>query len=90
MLVCKREESLIYRSKDAQGRASVAAHASAGRSGLPVHRHSDNVEGFVPDELLRATEWFFSPPLENSKRLATAPKQLNPVSKSTYLGYFPS
>ena len=47
----------------------------------------DNVEGFDPDELLRATKWFFSLPLE--KRLATAPKQWNLSSKNTYRGYFP-
>ena len=47
----------------------------------------DNVEGFDPDELLRATKWFFSLPLE--KRLATAPKRWNPASKNAFRGYFP-
>ena len=77
--------SLIYRSKDAQARA-IASQLTRALDGVGF-LYIANVEGFVPDELLRATKWFFSLPLE--KRLATAPKQWNPASKNTYRGYFP-
>ena len=48
----------------------------------------DNVEGFDPDELYRATVRFFNLPEERKKDVSTV--TWNPKSKHVYRGYFPA
>ena len=48
----------------------------------------ENVKCFNPDELYRATEWFFNLPGEKKREVATA--TWNPQNKNAYRGYFPA
>lgn len=48
----------------------------------------DDVEGFDPQELRLATEWFFSLPEEEKLRIAR--KQWNPNNTNVYRGFFPA
>lgn len=47
----------------------------------------DNVEEYFPEDLHRATEWFFNLPLE--AKMETSRKQWKKDSKFLYRGYFP-
>ena len=47
----------------------------------------DNVEGYDPEKLFGAVEWFFSLSAETKKLLTR--KQWNPESKNVYRGFFP-